>query len=173
MNTITSDPWQPGEHTGPRPAYPPCRPVHTVMRILAADGCEKISVTAENSGQAVEAASAPLVRPRRHSRPGGALTRPATKPSADQRRAVERAHELAEATAFYLGRRERTRARPGQIEPRQVRPEEPASVVAATLPLADYGQDEELTDERPARRADRTRLLADQLSGADLLRRPA
>lgn len=57
MNTITSDPGQPGGPPGPRPAYPPCLPVHTVMRILAADGCEKLSVTTENSGRAVEAAS--------------------------------------------------------------------------------------------------------------------
>ena len=37
--------------------YPPCLPVHIVMRFLAADGCEKISVTAENSGRAIGAAS--------------------------------------------------------------------------------------------------------------------
>ncbi len=54
MNTISSDPGQPGGPPGPRPAY---LPAHTVMRILAADGCEKISVTAENSGRAVKAAS--------------------------------------------------------------------------------------------------------------------
>ena len=57
MNTITGDPGQPGEPPGPRPAYSPCLLVHTVMRILAADGREKISVTTENSGQAIEAAS--------------------------------------------------------------------------------------------------------------------
>ena len=57
MNTITSDPGQPGEPPGPRPAYSPCLPVHTVMRLLAVDGCEKISVTTENIGQAVKAAS--------------------------------------------------------------------------------------------------------------------
>jgi hypothetical protein len=44
---------------------------------------------------------------------------------------------------------------------------------AAMLPLADYGQDEELTVEQPARRTDRTRLLADPLSGAHPLRRPS
>ena len=54
MNTTTGDPGRPG---GPHPAYPPCLPVHAVMRFLAADGWEKISVTAENSGQAIEAAS--------------------------------------------------------------------------------------------------------------------
>ena len=56
---------------------------------------------------------------------------------------------------FYLGRHEQTRARPGQIQPRQARPVEPAAAAlpAATLPLAGYGQDEELTDKRPARRA--------------------
>ena len=77
---------------------------------------------------------------------------------------------------FYLGRHERTRARPGQIQPRQAWPEEPAAAAAlpaATLPLAGYGQDGELTDKRPARRAaDRTRLLADPLSGAHPLSRP-
>ena len=57
MNTITSDPGQPDWPPGPRPAYSPCLPVHAVMRILAADGCERISVTTENSGQAIEAAS--------------------------------------------------------------------------------------------------------------------
>ena len=57
MNTTAGDPGQPGGPPGPRPAYPPCLPVHIVMRFLAADGCEKISVTAENSGRAVGAAS--------------------------------------------------------------------------------------------------------------------
>lgn len=38
-------------------SYSPYLLVHNVMRILAADGCEKISVTAENSRQAVKAAS--------------------------------------------------------------------------------------------------------------------
>ncbi len=39
---------------------------------------------------------------------------------------------------FSLGRQERTRAPPGQIQPRQARPEEPAAAAgpAATLPLA-------------------------------------
>lgn len=66
----------------------------------------------------------------------------------------------------YLGRRERTRAQPGQIQPRQVRLEEPASVVAATLPLADYGQNGELTDERPARRAAKDSLLPSRYPGS-------
>jgi hypothetical protein len=69
---------------------------------------------------------------------------------------------------FYLWRRERTRIRPGQIQPRQARPEEPAATAAlpvATLPLADYGQDKEPTDQLPARRADRDSLLADPRSG--------
>ncbi len=57
MNTVTSDPEQPGSPPGPRPAYPVCLPVHTVMRFLAAGGCEKISVTTGNSGHAVKAAS--------------------------------------------------------------------------------------------------------------------
>jgi hypothetical protein len=57
MNTTTGDPGRPGGPPGPRPAYPPCLPVHGVMRFLAADGWEKISVTTENSGQAIEAAS--------------------------------------------------------------------------------------------------------------------
>ena len=57
MNTIISDPGQPGEPPGPCPAYSPYLPVHAVMRILAADGCETISVTTENSGRAVKAAS--------------------------------------------------------------------------------------------------------------------
>ena len=81
------------------------------------------------------------------------------------------------AGAFYLGQlHERRRARPRQVQPRQAWPEEPAAAAAlpaATLPLAGYGQDEELTDERPARRADRDPLLADPLSGAHPLRRPA
>jgi hypothetical protein len=65
---------------------------------------------------------------------------------------------------FYLGRHEWTRARPGQIQPRQGWPEEPAAA-AATVPLAGYGQDGELTDKRPARRAARDSLLADPRSG--------
>jgi len=77
---------------------------------------------------------------------------------------------------FYLGHHERTRAGPGQTQPRQARSEEPAAAAAlpaATLPLAGYGQDGELIDKRPARRAaDRTRLLADPLTGAHPLRRP-
>jgi len=80
------------------------------------------------------------------------------------------------AGAFYLGQlHERRRARPRQVQPWQAWPEEPAAAAlpAATLPLAGYGQDGELTDKRPARRAaDRTRLLADPLSGAHPLRRP-
>ncbi len=80
------------------------------------------------------------------------------------------------AGAFYLGQlHERRRARPRQVQPRPAWPEEPAAVSAlpvATLPLAGYGQDEELTDERPARRADRDSLLADPRSGAHPLRRP-
>ena len=78
------------------------------------------------------------------------------------------------AGAYYLG--QQRRARPRQVQPQQARPEEPAAaatVSAATLPLAGYGQDEELTDERPARRADRDSLLADPRSGAHSLRRPA
>jgi hypothetical protein len=57
MNTTTGDPGQPGGPPRPRPAYPPCLPVPAVMRLLAADGWDKISVTTENSGQAIEAAS--------------------------------------------------------------------------------------------------------------------
>ena len=57
MNTITSDPGHPGEPPWPRPTYPLYLLVYDVMRFLAADGWEKISVAAENSGQAVEAAS--------------------------------------------------------------------------------------------------------------------
>jgi len=57
MNTITGDPGQPGEPPSPRSTYSPYLLVHNVMRILAADGCEKISVTPENSRQAVQAAS--------------------------------------------------------------------------------------------------------------------
>jgi hypothetical protein len=57
MNTTTGDPGQPGGPPRPRPAYPPCLPVLAVMRLLAADGWDKISVTTENSGQAIEAAS--------------------------------------------------------------------------------------------------------------------
>ena len=73
-------------------------------------------------------------------------------------------------SAFYLGQlHEHRRARPAiSSRPGQARPEEPAAATAlrvATLPLAGYGQDEELTDEQPARRADRTQLLADPLSG--------
>ena len=60
MNTTADDPGQPGGPPGPRPAYSPYLRVHNVMRFLAADGCEKISVTAENSGQAIEAALRPL-----------------------------------------------------------------------------------------------------------------
>jgi hypothetical protein len=79
-------------------------------------------------------------------------------------------------TAYYLGQLHGRRQAPGPIQPHQARPEEPAAAAAlpaATLPLADHGQDEELTDERPARRASRTRLLADPLSGAHPLRRPS
>jgi hypothetical protein len=52
---------------------------------------------------------------------------------------------------FYLGRHERTAARPGQIQPRQAQPEETAAagaVPTATLPLAvlaaavGWGQDD-------------------------------
>ena len=39
------------------------------------------------------------------------------------------------------------------------------SSAAATLPLAGYGQDEELTDQRPTRQTDRDSLLTDPLSG--------
>jgi hypothetical protein len=42
---------------GPRPPCSPWLPVHAVMRFLAADGCEKICVTAENSSRAIRAAS--------------------------------------------------------------------------------------------------------------------
>ncbi len=72
--------------------------------------------------------------------------------------------------AFRLGRHECRRARPGQVQPPRWRPEEPAAasaLPAATLPLAGHGQDGGLADERPARlAANRTRLLADPLSGA-------
>jgi hypothetical protein len=57
MNTITSDPGHSGEPPWPRPTYPLYLLVYDVTRILAADGCEKISVTTENSGRAVEAGS--------------------------------------------------------------------------------------------------------------------
>ena len=57
MNTTTGGPGQPDGPPWPRPHYSPCLPVHTAMRFLAADGCEKICVTAENSGRAVGAAS--------------------------------------------------------------------------------------------------------------------
>jgi hypothetical protein len=57
--------------------------------------------------------------------------------------------------AFYGGRlHERRRARPGQVQ-QQVWPAGPAAastLPAATMPLANYGQDGELTDERSARR---------------------
>ena len=72
------------------------------------------------------------------------------------------------AGAFYLGQlHERRRARPGQIQPRQARPEEPAAAAAlptATLPLADY-RDEPSAEQRPAGQVDRGRLLADPRSG--------
>ena len=81
------------------------------------------------------------------------------------------------AGAFYLGQlHERRRARPLQVQPRPAWPEEPVAASAlpvATLPLAGYGQDKELTDERLIRQVDRTRLLADPLSGARPLRRPS
>ena len=57
MNTTAGDPGQPGGPRGPRRPCPPCLPVHAVIRLLAADGREKISVPAENSGQAAKAAS--------------------------------------------------------------------------------------------------------------------
>jgi hypothetical protein len=57
MNTTTTHPGQPGGPPGPRPPCPPCLAVHAVTRILAAGGCEKISVTAGSSGRAVQAAS--------------------------------------------------------------------------------------------------------------------
>jgi hypothetical protein len=53
-------------------------------------------------------------------------------------------------SVFCLGHHEQTTARPGRIQPRQARPEEPASVVAAAPPLADYGEDGELPDDRSA-----------------------
>ena len=40
------------------------------------------------------------------------------------------------------------------------------SSAAATLRLAGYGKDEELTAQRPARQTDRDSLLTDPLSGA-------
>jgi hypothetical protein len=57
MNTIIGDPEVPGEPPSPRSIYSPYLLVHNVMRILAADGCEEISVAAENSRRAVEAGS--------------------------------------------------------------------------------------------------------------------
>jgi len=57
MNGTTGDPGQPGGAPWPRPACLPYLLVNTVMRFLAADGCEKISVTTLNSSRAVRAAS--------------------------------------------------------------------------------------------------------------------
>jgi hypothetical protein len=57
MNRTTGDPVQPGGPPVQRPACSPCLPVRNVMRILPAGGHEKISVTTENSGQAVKAVS--------------------------------------------------------------------------------------------------------------------
>ncbi len=55
MNTITSDPGQPGEPPGLRPAYSAYLLLHNVLRILAADDCE-IVITTVNVGPAVRAA---------------------------------------------------------------------------------------------------------------------
>ncbi len=38
-------------------SYSPYLLVHNVMRVLAADGCGPVAVTAENSGPAVQAAT--------------------------------------------------------------------------------------------------------------------
>jgi hypothetical protein len=76
---------------------------------------------------------------------------------------------------FYLGSHEWTRARPGQTQPRQARPEEPAAAAAlpaVTLPLA--GDWDEPGTRQPARLQagpDRARLLADPRSGAHPLGR--
>jgi hypothetical protein len=87
----------------------------------------------------------------------------------------------AVAGAFQGGRkwerrRPQLRGRPRARAPRKARQRAstaPVEALAATLPLADYGQDGELPDERPARRAHRDSLLADPLSGARPLRRPS
>ena len=110
MNTITSDPGQPGGPPGPRPAYPPYLLMHDVMRILVADGCEKISVTTEEAAR-LSGSLRPVARPRssRHGRSRDPARPEAQCPEGDQRRAVERARELAEAAATvqtlaaYLG----------------------------------------------------------------------
>jgi len=60
MNTITSDPGQPGGPAGPRPAYSTYLLLHNVLRILAADDCE-IVITTANVGPAVRAARDLLV----------------------------------------------------------------------------------------------------------------
>ncbi len=79
--------------------------------------------------------------------------------------------------AYYLGRHGRRQVRPGQIQTRQARPEEPAAagaMPAGTLPQADYDWDEPGT-RQPASvptGSDRDSLLADPLSGAHPLRRP-
>jgi len=106
MNTITGDSGMPGQ--------PPTHLdllvlllVHYVRRILAADGREKISITAGNGRQAVKTASglwrvlASLPTGRSRDRgPAQAEVLPGA-----QRRAVERARELA-------GRRRRSRRSP-------------------------------------------------------------
>jgi hypothetical protein len=55
MNTITSDPGQPGEPPGLRPAYSAHVLLHNVLRILAAHDC-KVVITKANVGPAVRAA---------------------------------------------------------------------------------------------------------------------
>ena len=45
----------PAEPPEPRPTYSPYLLVHNVMRVLAADGCTPISITAENGRQPVKA----------------------------------------------------------------------------------------------------------------------
>ena len=81
--------------------------------------------------------------------------------------------------AYYLGRRQ---ARPGQVQPPRVWPEEPAAVPAvatatvpvATVPVPGTGSDwcEPDTRQQPSLPADRDSLLADPLSGAHPIGRP-
>ena len=82
MNTTTGDPGQPGGPPGPRPAYPPCLPVHNVMRIPRGRWPREDLRHCREQRPGCQGSLRPLARPWRPSRPGGAVTRPAAKPSA-------------------------------------------------------------------------------------------
>ena len=71
--------------------------------------------------------------------------------------------------AYYLGQlHERRRARPGQIQPRQAWPEEPAAAAASPEVDFSWGQDDQDAPQPlpgPSAGPDRDKLLADRMSG--------